>query len=487
MQSQSTVGPDGSPVQPFRAGSHFNDAGSGGLASRGSRIALDANPLGEVSQCQVGSGRASGGLARDARSGDDRQTRPGTTPPEGSGSASPSILDTKHYPPHTHPHTLPDESPVPPVEARLKRLGKLKLEQLAMAEWEGPSDGLFVWRTRRGKDGKPDKTVPDKARSWSLISDSMKSCGAWLRFRKIMAGDRAGETRLHKAYFCNRRGLCCFCDHHRANKIVRKFAPRALTILREGERRRAVLMTCTLRNGDDLAERFGFLSKSISSWFMRRTNAATGGRHKTELSKVVAGAGSFEVKRGKGSGKWHPHFHAVLICDGPLDWKRCWEEWRRITKGDGGVNFQPFHSQVAFDHGLTDRATFESQLTNDLREVFKYPLKGDRGFSRSDRFRAYLELYNKVLIRSFGEMRDVEISDDLTDEPLEWDRLTYQEILYYYGHGDYVQQGGGVLHVPDDAAADDVRVGPPPREEKPAAVARLPRARQMEIYDEPFT
>jgi hypothetical protein len=63
----------------------------------------------------------------------------------------------------------------------------------------------------------------------------------------------------------------------------------------------AFLVTLTVRNGDDLAERFRHLHSGSEN-----CGCANRGRGSV-LDGVVGAVWSYEVKRGQNSGDWHPH------------------------------------------------------------------------------------------------------------------------------------------------------------------------------------
>lgn len=69
-------------------------------------------------------------------------------------------------------------------------------------------------------------------------------------------------------------------------------------------------MTLTVKNGDDLAERFKHLHGAQRELWKRRQR----GRGSV-LDGVVGAVWSYEVKRGDNSGQWHPHLHMIALAE----------------------------------------------------------------------------------------------------------------------------------------------------------------------------
>ena len=75
---------------------------------------------------------------------------------------------------------------------------------------------------------------------------------------------------------------------------------------------------------------------------------------------------------------------------------------------------------------------YGGKLTDSL-ETFKYALKFS-DLELSDNLHAYKTLKGKRLINSFGALRGVEVSEELTDDDLD-DDLPYMLMLYTYRKG----------------------------------------------------
>lgn len=240
------------------------------------------------------------------------------------------------------------------------------------------------------------------------LSQRLKSCGEYLLFRDYYT---VGKVRLHAARFCKKHLLCPLCAIRRGAKMVKSYMDR-LAVLKSGRPNlKAYLVTLTVKDGHDLAERFNHLYRSVQALHKTRTGK---GQH-SEACKAEGAVWSYEFKRGKNSGKWHPHVHAVWLCEEEPDASALSAQWKRITGDSFIVDVTPFHDQ--------------DDVLSGFLEVFKYAVKFS-DLPLADNWHGYETLAGKRLIASFGSFRGVEVPEDLTDEPL--DDLPYVEHLYKY-------------------------------------------------------
>lgn len=145
------------------------------------------------------------------------------------------------------------------------------------------------------------------------------------------------------------------------------------------------MVTLTVKNGDDLLERFTHLKNGVSALLKRRNHAIKGRRVQTEWAKVRGLVGSYEVTN-KGNG-WHPHVHMIALHSERLDYSAMIDEWRRIT-GDSYI----LH---------VDEARNPHDPVEDFLEVFKYALKFS-DLSPELNFEAYRVLSGRRLLFSAG-------------------------------------------------------------------------------------
>lgn len=296
-------------------------------------------------------------------------------------------------------HSPPDQKESPdPVAAeigadgiealpgRVERYGKAKSRALDVAEHIGAH-------------------VPGQDDLARRVSD----CGEYLVFRHYFTID---AIRLHGASFCMKHLLCPLCAIRRGSKALKAYLDRWEVIRAEKPLLRPFLVTLTVKDGDDLAERFKHLHDAQRELWKRRHR----GRGSV-LSAVAGAVWSYEVKRGAGSGQWHPHLHMIALSEVAPDQGQLADEWHSIT-GDSFVVDVREISQIDAAAGFL--------------EVFKYALKFS-DMTPADTYAAYSFLKAKRLIGSAGVFRGVVVPEELNDELL--DDLPYVDLFYRYLHG----------------------------------------------------
>lgn len=256
-------------------------------------------------------------------------------------------------------------------------------------------------------------TSPILAKQISKTGIRLRSCGNYLLFRDYYT---VNKVRLHAASFCNKHLLCPLCAIRRGAKLVQAYMQKLAVIKAENPNLKAYLVTLTVKDGDDLGERFHHLHRSVQRLHKTRTRQGQG--QFNESCKASGAVWSYEFKRGKNSGDWHPHVHAVWLCEEKPDAVQLSKEWLKITGDSFVVDVTPFHDQ-------------DDVITGFL-EVFKYAVKFS-DLPLEDNWEGFKTLSGKRLIASFGVFRGVEVPDDLTDEAL--DDLPYVEMLYKFIYG----------------------------------------------------
>ena len=93
----------------------------------------------------------------------------------------------------------------------------------------------------------------------------------------------------------------------------------------------------------------------------RSRKARAGSRDRTEFSAIAGGLASVELKRGKNSGEWHPHAHAIVLLTRRIDQAKLSAEW--ATRTDG-----------SFIVGITALSQ-KRTLLKSLCEALKYAVK----------------------------------------------------------------------------------------------------------------
>lgn len=245
------------------------------------------------------------------------------------------------------------------------------------------------------------------------LSSNLKQCGHWLVFRHYYTKD---ELRLHSADFCKKHLLCPLCAVRRAGKYLKAYLDRFTACMSNFDGKATPYMvTLTIKDGEDLTERFNHLRAAMRAQLQARRNyfKNPSKRRHFEICKALGGVHSVEAKRGKNSGLWHPHVHMVWLCESPPDARKLSEEWEYFTKDSKIVDVRPFYGDSV----------------DSFLEIFKYALKFS-DLSLPDNFQAFRELSGKRLVDSFGCFKGVKVDEDLTDGVLE--DLPYIEMFYQY-------------------------------------------------------
>lgn len=251
----------------------------------------------------------------------------------------------------------------------------------------------------------------------SKAASLLCNCGNYLHFRHYYTVD---QVRLHAACFCKQHLICPLCAIRRGSKTLEAYLERFEVIRREWPLLRPYLLTLTVKDGPDLPERWKHLNGSFKVLKDRRRWLIAGHRGVkwTEFAKVKGAVGSYEVKRGKGSGLWHPHLHMVALCETAIDPVAIKREWESITGDSFMVDVRPFRS--------------DQEPAEGFMEVFKYAVKFS-DLSLADNWEVAQYLRNTRLLFSLGVFRGVQVPESLTDEPL--DDLPYVDLFYRYFAG----------------------------------------------------
>ena len=249
------------------------------------------------------------------------------------------------------------------------------------------------------------------------VANRLSGCGNYLLFRHFFTID---TVKLHAASFCMKHLLCPLCAIRRGAKALGAYLDRFEAIKRSNARLGAFLVTLTVKDGPDLRERFKHLHASQRELWKRKQR----GRGSV-LDGVEGAVWSYEVKRGQGSGLWHPHLHMIALSEVMPDAERLSRDWHEITGDSFIVDVRPISQE---------------DPASGFIEVFKYAVKfSDQ--DPADTVHAWETLAGKRLLGSAGCFRGVEIPEDLTDDPGDYLGLPYVDLLYRYLSGRYSRTG----------------------------------------------
>lgn len=294
--------------------------------------------------------------------------------------------------------------------ARLERLAAHTRGTLDRVEWI--ENNVPLWR--------PD--VPYTSRNlWALAN-----CSTQLHFKRYFTLDPP-KTVLEGHRACCQHLRCPHCAIRREIKNVQKFEAKYQEIKKQ--RPGALLYYCvfTILNRPDLHGAYEHLQGCARLLINRRRDALkiiNGKRRgdcalQSEFSKVVAGAYSIEIKRGTGSGDWHPHINFLLVTDGEiLDKDQLTAEWERVTGDSFMLSCEP---KKGDDIGA-------------FIEIFKYAVKFS-DMTPADNHHAATLLAKRRLLGSFGEFYGLKITEDPAKAPeLDLTDLPYVDMFYSFNH-----------------------------------------------------
>lgn len=269
------------------------------------------------------------------------------------------------------------------LKARLEGYSILKNRTSQFLEW--------------AKQTGADKETKQSTKLFRLISD----CGQYLIFRNYQ---RSGVSRIIGACSCKQHLLCAFCASRRGVKYSVAYKEKVELLMSENPYTDMLFLTFTVKNGDDLLERFQHLQNAMQALLKKRNNTLLNPKKTyTEMSKISAGVFSYEFKRGSGGNQWHPHIHMIaLIPSGSrIAVEHLKQDWLDITGDSSVINIK-----------IVDKKS-----ANIFLEVFAYALKFSE-MSHPDRWSASKVLKGQRLISSFGDLRGISVVDDVVDEIL---------------------------------------------------------------------
>ena len=297
---------------------------------------------------------------------------------------------TLHDPQNENPESVAADIGVQGIEALPGRIGRYSKAKMGALEVSDYIDGLP---------------------GHQHLAKRVRSCGDYLVFRHYFTID---EVRLHGASLCMKHLLCPLCAIRRGAKAMKAYLDRWEVVRAEKTALRPFLITLTVKDGPDLLERFNHLHRCQRELWKERH------RGRGSVLDVVEGAvWSYELKRGAGSGLWHPHLHMIALAEVPPDAFDLAVTWRNITGDSFIVDVRPIS---------------QADPVSGFLEVFKYAVK----FSAqpvADTWHCYASLRGKRLLGSAGCFRGVEVPEQLTDEP--FDDLPFRTLFYRYLPGGY--------------------------------------------------
>lgn len=288
------------------------------------------------------------------------------------------------------------------------------------------------------------------------LTGQLGGCGNYLVFNQYYT---VGKVRLAKASFCKNHLLCQLCAIRRGAKQVEAYMDRCEVIESENKKLKPYLLTLTVKNGDDLAERYEHLQTSVRKLLKRRRDFLSSGNGQSQLSKIHGGVFSYELTK-KNNG-YHPHVHMVVYMNpnDPIDFpfdtrphKFSPDEWKTLTPAQKKFEKEKWQNwgakasdsglakewrKITGDSKIVDLRSISQDKASGLVEVFKYALKFS-DLKPDENISAYSYLKGKRLTGSFGNLWGVKVPEKMTDDLLE--DLPYVELFYKYSKAGYSLQ-----------------------------------------------
>ena len=324
-------------------------------------------------------------------------------------------------------------------------------------------EGIEALPKRVERYGKAKNGALDTAKymasstSHQAMAAKVEGCGEYLLFRHYFTVD---TVRLHAAQFCKKHLLCPLCAIRRGAKALAAYLARWEAIQLQKPALRPFLVTLTVKDGPDLAERFKHLHKSQRELWKRKHRI-----YQSSLDGVEGAVWSYEVKRGNGSGVWHPHLHMIALAEFMPDAEQLSREWHEITGDSFIVDVRPISQE---------------DPVSGFIEVFKYAVKfSDQ--EPADTVHAWETLKGKRLLASSGCFRGVDVPEELTDDCSDLNGLPFMDMLYRHTRAGYSLQLVTPGQEPEKQRPHGKAKAPNPRDPSYTRADFIARYRQLQL------
>lgn len=283
------------------------------------------------------------------------------------------------------------------------------------------SFSILKHRTMDFYDWGMDGGIPQFDKSTTKTFRLLKDCGQYLIFRNYLKSKR---SRLIGACSCKMHLLCAFCASRRGVKNAMAYKEKVDFLMASNPDQDLMFLTFTVKNQEDLMTVFSHIRNSMQRLLKNRNEQARVNRRgtlETEMAKLSGGVFAYEFKRGSGQNLWHPHIHMLALKpkNAFIDIQALKDEWLAITEDSTNINI--------------GYCTSEGE---PFLEVFAYALKFSE-MSHPDRWFAAQLLRRERLISSFGDLRGIDIGDDVTDDILVSDEPYVDVLFKWFIHRGY--------------------------------------------------
>lgn len=147
----------------------------------------------------------------------------------------------------------------------------------------------------------------------SRLATALDNCGS-----SVVVAKKGKKQKIVEAHYCGNHKLCPICSDKTSGERIKRIDTR---LADEWENiNYAYLTTFTIQDNEDIYEAIETLRDGFREWQRLGQKGRDG-----EYNKVLGGTKSLEVKLGKNSGKFHPHYHCILFTKEPIDYS-CYNE-----------------------------------------------------------------------------------------------------------------------------------------------------------------
>ena len=112
---------------------------------------------------------------------------------------------------------------------------------------------------------------------------------------------------------------------------MKRYLDRIEELMRQNRRLKSVLITFTVKNGEDLEERFQHLIGSFRKLLDRYRDYRKKGRGFNQFCKIDGAFYTTEYTYNDKTKQWHPHIHIFALLNEWIDQEELAETWHEIT------------------------------------------------------------------------------------------------------------------------------------------------------------
>lgn len=246
---------------------------------------------------------------------------------------------------------------------------------------------------------------PFKKEQYHKYAEALAYCGT----KKIIAQCQGcGELYFNGMYTCKNR-YCPVCQRRKSLILFAKVFPKVKELIKQGYY--IQMMSFTVKDTKKLKDGLYLLKTAY------RILAHDNKEYRSVYeNKFIGGIKSLEVKRGKNSKEWHPHFHAIVVKKIPSrdrDWLNT--AWEKIVRDLVNASITPIYEDRYYSSNekLGDiwvksiQGTNETELVKSVYECIKYIAKFSSNIE-NDLEEMVDNLYRVRQIESWGIFRGIE-------------------------------------------------------------------------------